>query len=80
MAKKLLKKMIKKEQTKYTHSGFYEVPHNPRKFRATILTINSIPCIWESLLILMGRTIPNGLMICKCTFMGFTLLFGRLWL
>jgi hypothetical protein len=28
MAKKLLKKMIKKEQAKYTHSGFYEVPHN----------------------------------------------------
>jgi hypothetical protein len=35
---------------------------------------------WESLLISMGRTIPNGLMICKCTFTGFTLLFGRLWL
>jgi hypothetical protein len=28
MAKKLLKKMIKKEQAKYIHSGFYEVPHN----------------------------------------------------
>jgi hypothetical protein len=28
MAKKLLKKMIKKKQAKYTHSGFYEVPHN----------------------------------------------------
>jgi hypothetical protein len=28
----------------------------------------------------MGRTIPNGLMICKCTFTGFILLFGRLWL
>jgi hypothetical protein len=28
MAKKLLKKMIKKGQVKYTHSGFYEVPHN----------------------------------------------------
>jgi hypothetical protein len=28
MAKKLLKMMIKKEQAKYTHFGFYEVPHN----------------------------------------------------
>jgi hypothetical protein len=28
MAKKLLKKTIKKEQAKYTHYGFYEVPHN----------------------------------------------------
>jgi hypothetical protein len=28
MAKKLLKMMIKKEQAKYTHSGFHEVPHN----------------------------------------------------
>jgi hypothetical protein len=28
MAKKLLKKVIKKEQAKYTHSDFYEVPHN----------------------------------------------------
>jgi hypothetical protein len=28
MAKKLLKKMIKKEKAKYSHSGFYEVPHN----------------------------------------------------
>jgi hypothetical protein len=28
MAKKLLKKMIKKKQAKYTHSGFYEVPHS----------------------------------------------------
>jgi hypothetical protein len=28
----------------------------------------------------MGGTIPNRLMICKCTFTGFTLLFGRLWL
>jgi hypothetical protein len=27
-AKKLLKKKIKKEQAKYTHSSFYEVPHN----------------------------------------------------
>jgi hypothetical protein len=32
MAKKLLKKMIKKEQAKYTHSGFYEVPHNYAQF------------------------------------------------
>jgi hypothetical protein len=28
----------------------------------------------------MGRTVPNGLMICKCTFTSFTYLFGRLWL
>jgi hypothetical protein len=28
MAKNLLKKMNKKEQAKYTHSGYYEVPHN----------------------------------------------------
>jgi hypothetical protein len=28
LAKKLLKKMIKNEQAKYTHSGYYEVPHN----------------------------------------------------
>jgi hypothetical protein len=80
-AKKLLKKMIKKEQAKYTHSSYYEVPptttHN---FWATTLTKSSIPCIWESLLISMGRTIPNGLMICKCTFTSFILLFGRLWL
>jgi hypothetical protein len=32
MAKKLLKKMIKKEQAKYTHSGFHEVPHNYAQF------------------------------------------------
>jgi hypothetical protein len=32
MAKKLLKKMIKKEQAKYTHSGYYEVPHNYAQF------------------------------------------------
>jgi hypothetical protein len=32
MAKKLLKMMIKKEQAKYTHSGFYEVPHNYAQF------------------------------------------------
>jgi hypothetical protein len=31
MAKKLLRKMIKKEQAKYTHSGYYEVPHNYRQ-------------------------------------------------
>jgi hypothetical protein len=31
MAKKLLKKMIK-EQAKYTHSGFHEVPHNYIQF------------------------------------------------
>jgi hypothetical protein len=28
MIEKLLKKMIKKEKAKYTHSSFYEVPHN----------------------------------------------------
>jgi hypothetical protein len=78
MAKKLLKKMIKKEQDKYTHSATTKCPTTTCKFRATTLTINSIPCIWESLLISMGRIIPNGLMICKCTFTGFTLLFGRL--
>jgi hypothetical protein len=32
MAKKLLKKKIKKEQAKYTHSGYYEVPHNYAQF------------------------------------------------
>jgi hypothetical protein len=31
-AKKLLKKMIKKEHAKYTHSGYYEVPHNYAQF------------------------------------------------
>jgi hypothetical protein len=80
MAKKLLKKMIKKEQAKYTHSGFYEVPQNYGQIPVNNSTTNSIPCIWESLLISMGRIIPNGLMICKCTSTAFTLLFGRLWL
>jgi hypothetical protein len=78
IAKKLLKKMIKKEQVKYTHSGFYEEPPTTHKFRATTLTKSSIPCIWESLLISMGRTIPNGLMICKCTFTGFTLFLWKI--
>jgi hypothetical protein len=32
MAKKLLKKMIKKEQAKYTHSVYYEVPHHYTQF------------------------------------------------
>jgi hypothetical protein len=81
MAKKLLKKMIKKEQAKYTHFGYYEVPRHYTQF----LSNNSkekfySEYIWESLLISMGKTIPNGLMICKCTSTGFTLLFGRLWL
>jgi hypothetical protein len=31
-AMKLLKKMIKKEQAKYTHSGYYEVPHHYTQF------------------------------------------------
>jgi hypothetical protein len=63
MAKKILKKMIKKEQAKYTHSGFYEVPHNYAQILGTTLTKRFVPCIWESLLISMGRTIPNELMI-----------------
>jgi hypothetical protein len=32
LAKKLLKKMIKKEKAKYTHSGFYKVPHHYTQF------------------------------------------------
>jgi hypothetical protein len=80
MAKNLLKKMIKKEQAKYSHSGYHEVPHNYAQFPGNHPNENSILCIWKSLLISMGRTIPNGLMICTCTFTGFTPLFGRLWL
>jgi hypothetical protein len=80
LAKKLLKKMIKKEQAKYTHSATMKCPTTTHNFRATTLTKSCIPCIWENLLISMGRTIPNGLMICKCIFTGFTPLFGRLWL
>jgi hypothetical protein len=80
MAKKLLKKMIKKEQAKYTHSGFHEVPHNYAQFLGNHSNKKFYSVHLESLLISMGRTIPNGLMICKCTFTGFTLLFGRLWL
>jgi hypothetical protein len=76
--KKKAKKLLKKEQANYTHSGYYEVPHNYTQFRATILTKNSTPYIWETLPIFMGKTISNGLMICKCTFTGFTLLFGKL--
>jgi hypothetical protein len=80
MAKKLLKKMIKKEQAKYTHSGFYEVPHN----YAQIPSNNSNDKFYSMHLgkppHFVGRTILNGLMTCKCTFTGFTLLFGRLWL
>jgi hypothetical protein len=45
MAKKLLKKKIKKEQAKYTHSGYYEVPHHYAQFRATTLMKHSIPYI-----------------------------------
>jgi hypothetical protein len=80
MAKKLLKKMIKKEQAKYTHSGFHEVPHNYAQFPGNHSNKKFYSVHLESLLNAMGRTIPNGLMICKCTFTGFTLLFGRLWL
>jgi hypothetical protein len=79
MAKKLRKKMIKKEQAKYTHSSFYEVPHNYGQIPGNNSN-DKFYSVWESLLISMGRIIPNGLMICKCTFTGFTLLFGRLWL
>jgi hypothetical protein len=79
-AKKLLMKMIKKEQASTLISASTKCPTITHNFRGTTLTINFIPCIWESLLISMGKTIPNGLMICKCTFTGFTLLFGRLWL
>jgi hypothetical protein len=78
LAKKLLDKMIKKEQAKYTPLASTKFPTTTHNFQAIILTKNSILCIWESLPILMGKTIPNGLMICKCTFTGFTLLFGRL--
>jgi hypothetical protein len=78
--KKLLKKMIKKEQAKYTHSGSYEVPHNYGQIPGNNSNDKFYSVLWESLLISMGRTIPNGLMTCNCTFTGFTLLFGRLWL
>jgi hypothetical protein len=67
MAKKLLKKMIKKEQAKYTHSGFYEVPHNYAQIPGNNSNDKFCSVHWESLLIYMGRTIPNGLMTCKCT-------------
>jgi hypothetical protein len=80
MAKKLLKKMIKKDKSSTLTPTTMKCPTTTHNFRATTLTKSSIACIWESLPISMGRTIPNGLMICKCTFMGFTLLFGRLWL
>jgi hypothetical protein len=85
-AKKILKKMIK-EQARILRPATTKCPSTTRNFRATttthnflvtILTTNSILYIWESLPTLMGRTIPNGLMICKCTFTSFTLLFGKL--
>jgi hypothetical protein len=74
MAKKLLKKMIKKEQAKYTHSGYYEVPHN----YAQILGNNSNDKFYS---VHLGKP-PHfdGKDYPKCTFTGFTLLFGRLWL
>jgi hypothetical protein len=81
VAKKLIKKMMKKEQAKHfclLLLATMKCPTTTRKFWAKILTINSIPYIWESLSTLMGKTITNGLMICKCTFTGFTLLFGKL--
>jgi hypothetical protein len=77
-AKKLLKKMIKNEQAKYTHSGFHEVPHNYAQFPGNHPNEKFYSVHLRKPL--MGRTIPNGLMTCKCTFTGFTLLFGRLWL
>jgi hypothetical protein len=74
MAKKLLKKMIKKEQAKYTHSGYYEVPHN----YAQIPGNNSNDKFYS---VHLGKP-PHfdGKDYLKCTFTGFTLLFGRLWL
>jgi hypothetical protein len=63
MVTKLLKKMIKRERAKHSPSGYYEVPSTTHNFRATILMINYIPYIWESLPTLMGKTIPYGLMI-----------------
>jgi hypothetical protein len=70
--------MIKKEQDKNSPSGYYVVALNYAHFPGNNPNDNSIPYIWESLPTLMEKTIPNGLMICKCTFTGFTLLFGKL--
>jgi hypothetical protein len=78
MAKKLLKKMIKKEQAKNSPSSFYEVPYHYTQ----ILGNNPNDKFYSVHLgkppTSMGKTILNGLMICKCTFTGFTLLFGKL--
>jgi hypothetical protein len=69
--------MIKKKKQSILLPSTMKCLIATRKFRATILTINSIPYIWQSLPTLMGKTIPNRLMISKCTFTGFTLLFGN---
>jgi hypothetical protein len=77
MNKKLLKKMIKKEQAKHAPSGYYEVPYHYTQIPSNNSNDKFSSIIWENLLIFMGRTISNGLMICICTSMGLTPLFGK---
>jgi hypothetical protein len=79
-AKKLLKNMIKKEQDKYTHSGFYEVPHNYAQIPGNNFNDKFYSVHLRKPPHFDGKDYPKWLMVCKCTFTGFTLLFGRLWL
>jgi hypothetical protein len=80
MAKKLLKKMIKKEQAKYTHSGFYEVPHNYGQIPGN----NSNDKFYSVHLgkppHFDGKDYPKWDYVMQMHLYGFTLLFGRLWL